>query len=71
MAARKFELDKVYLQGPDGRVWPYEPLLANADGFKPVVPNASAKEEGNEIELETDTANKTQTQKPQTGTPAK
>lgn len=41
MADRKYEPDKVYLQGPDGRIWPYEALLANEPGFVSVVPNKS------------------------------
>ena len=48
--ARKFEVDKVYLKGPDGQIWENEPLLANRDGFVPVVPNPSKKEEKKEEE---------------------
>lgn len=38
---RKFEEDKVYLQGPDGVIWEYDTLLSNAPGYKPVTPNPS------------------------------
>lgn len=41
MAERKFEQDKVYLQGPDGQIWPYDPHLTKIDGFKSVIPNKS------------------------------
>ena len=33
--------DKVYLRGPTGRIYPYEPLVANQPGFVAVVPNKS------------------------------
>lgn len=40
---RQYIEDKVYLQGPDGQHWDYEPLLANTPGFTPVTPNPSKK----------------------------
>lgn len=38
---RKFIEDKVYLQGPNGVIYDYEPLLANQAGFVAVTPNKS------------------------------
>lgn len=40
---RKFQQDKVYLQGPDGQIWDYEPMLAAQEGYKQVIPNQSRK----------------------------
>lgn len=38
---RKFVEDKVYLKGPSGVIYEYEPLLAQRPGFVPTVPNKS------------------------------
>lgn len=43
MADRKFVQDKVYLQGPKGQIYDYEPLLARQPGWKAVTPNSTKK----------------------------
>lgn len=42
---RVFQQDKVYMQGPDGMIYEYEPMLLKIKGFTQVVPNPSKKAE--------------------------
>lgn len=42
---RVFQQDKVYMQGPDGMIHEYEPMLLKIKGFTQVVPNPSKKAE--------------------------
>lgn len=42
---RVFDQDKVYLQDSNGTIWNFEEMLAGKEGFTPVVPNPSKKEE--------------------------
>lgn len=40
---RKYIEDKVYLKGPNGQIWDYDPLLANVNGYVSHIPNPSKK----------------------------
>lgn len=56
---RVFQQDKVYMQGPDGMIHEYEPMLLKIKGFTQVIPNPSKKEA---TPAQTQTQTKPQTQ---------
>ena len=62
MAERKFDADKVYLQGPDGQIWPYDPHLSAVEGFKPVIPNKTKRPETQKASSDSDKSDNKQNQ---------
>lgn len=65
-AERKFVEDKVYLKGPNGQIWDYDPLLANVNGYTSHIPNPSKKAAKAAKTDDTDKQNAQQTNKQET-----